>query len=201
MSSISFFVVGTPEAQPRPRAGRAHPVINKATGQQLHDRFGKPIWRSTVHDPSDADAWKAQVKLAVRPFLPLSPIAGPVQCDCAFYFPRPQDHYGTGKNLGKLKASAPKYCQSRPDLDNCIKAIWDALTDERLWLNDSQVVKTWSDKFYEVPPTIKPGVQIVITELETKVDPSEARHVFTELPQNGDPNSLESLDLFNGALK
>ncbi len=64
-----------------------------------------------------------------------------------FYRHRPASHYGTGRNAGKLKASAPRFPTTTPDLDKLVRAIDDALTGV-LWRNDSQVVKIQSRKFY-----------------------------------------------------
>jgi len=67
------------------------------------------------------------------------------------YFPRPMSHYGTGKNEGKLKPSAPKFHTNKPDMDNTCKIYMDCM-NKLVYLDDTQVVgfdqcgKRWIDK-------------------------------------------------------
>jgi Holliday junction resolvase RusA-like endonuclease len=177
MSAISFFALGTPVAQPRPRAGRPVMIKDKQ-GRPVMDRFGKPIWRGSVYNPSDADQWKRDIAFASKPHIPTEPLVGPIELELTFYLPRPGGHYGTGKNLGKLKPSAPMFCETKPDSDNAIKAVMDTLTQGRFWLDDCQVVKLRAVKLYENPPALKPGCQITIVPLENKAATSAARFVL-----------------------
>ena len=55
------------------------------------------------------------------------------------YFPRPKGHYGTGKNKGKLKTSAPVYHMQTPDHDNVLKFYLDAM-NQIVYEDDHQVV-------------------------------------------------------------
>lgn len=79
-------------------------------------------------------------------------LLGPVKLVVTFAFPRPAAHYGTGRNASVLKASAPKYKTSAPDLDKLQRAIGDALTGTA-FRDDAQVAiwqvrKVYSDKAY-----------------------------------------------------
>lgn len=183
--TISFFAQGEPRGQPRPRA------FVRRVGNQAFAR---------VYDDGTAENWKSCIAAAAKPHAPSEPLTGPLQVDCIFYFPRLKGHFGSGKNEGRLKESAPRFHVVRPDLDNAIKAVLDALTHLRFWLDDCRVVKSWSEKRYEHLPHLPAGCQITITTLEKTVDRSEARSVFA-LPKNGDPKPAESLELFQGALK
>jgi Holliday junction resolvase RusA-like endonuclease len=51
----------------------------------------------------------------------------PLALHAVFYFSRPKSHYGTGRNADRLKVSAPFFHTARPDLDNCVKLLKDAL--------------------------------------------------------------------------
>lgn len=182
--TISFFVPGIPIAQPRVKARAFQPRPGGA-------------WVATVYTPSTAEGWKSEVASAARAHLPAQPLTCPVQVDCTFYLPRPKGHYGTGKNAGSLKDSAPKFCEVKPDLDNAIKAIWDTLTKLRFWLDDCQIVKSWSEKQYEVLPALPPGCQIVIVPLENRHEASEATTTIF-----ADPKSKTGLlNLFSGRNK
>jgi len=127
---VTVRVHGLPVAQPRARA-RAM-------------RYGGTV-TARVYDPGTADDWKGSVKRELMripgKFTPYgTPLIGPLKVDITVYFPRPESHYGTGRNAGKLKASAPKYNTGKPDRDNLDKAILDAMTDSGFIRDDKQVV-------------------------------------------------------------
>jgi len=65
-------------------------------------------------------------------------LSGPVQVKVEFVFPRPKAHFGTGRNAGSLKASAPSYVSTTPDLDKLARALGDALKGIVL-RDDSQI--------------------------------------------------------------
>jgi len=62
-----------------------------------------------------------------------------------FRLPRPKSHYGTGKNAGKLKDSAPQYHTQRPNIDNLEKFVADYMTGVA-WVDDCQIVKCVTQK-------------------------------------------------------
>jgi len=81
------------------------------------------------------------------------PWAGPVSIKTVFYRVRPKSHYGTGKNAERLKASAPGFLITAPDLDNYEKFVWDCLNGV-VWVDDRQIVSCSSEKrFSENPRT------------------------------------------------
>jgi len=177
MQTISFFAAGIPEAQPRARA-------------QIR-RFGTKTV-AHVYTPGTAENWKSCIAAAARQFVPLTPITGPVQVDCTFYLPRVKGHFGTGKNEGVLKDSAPKFHVVKPDLDNAIKAVWDTLVYLRFILDDTQICKTWSEKLYENGPC-RPGCQITVVPLssENHAEGGRAQRSIFAPP-------VPELELFNG---
>jgi Holliday junction resolvase RusA-like endonuclease len=177
MNTISFFVPGEPKGQPRIKAAVR--------------RFGNKAF-AHVYTPGTAENWKSCISASAKAHIPEQPITGPVQVDCTFYLPRPKGHYGTGKNEGKLKESAPMFHTCAPDVDNALKVIFDVLTYLRFWLDDTQVVKTWSEKLYENLPHLPPGCQIVIMPLENKAVTSAPSRL--EIPQ---PSIESGLELFN----
>lgn len=74
------------------------------------------------------------------------PIMRPVFVAARFFFPRPKSHYGTGRNAGVLKDSAPFYYASAPDLDKLQRALGDVLTQASVIQDDRLIVK-WLDPF------------------------------------------------------
>lgn len=86
---------------------------------------------------------------------------GPVAISVTFYLPRLKGHYGTGKNAGTVKLSAPTYHTSKPDLDKLLRCVKDALTGIA-WKDDAQVaVVNELEKVY----SSHPGALITIEAL------------------------------------
>jgi crossover junction endodeoxyribonuclease RusA len=88
---------------------------------------------------------------------------GPVNLTLRFYFARPKGHFGTGRNAGKLKASAPALptSQSAGDVDKLARAVLDALTGVA-FDDDSQVADLTARKRYTPGPDVPEGVRITL---------------------------------------
>ena len=69
--------------------------------------------------------------------------------------------YGTGKNAGLLKDSAPVYHTSAPDADNILKFVGDALNGI-FWRDDRQIAIARINKVYAGSP----GIHIDILTLK-----------------------------------
>ena len=124
---IDFFVAGIPKAQPRVKA---------------FVRGG----HAGVYTPDSAESWKQAVRKEAVANAPESLLAHPVRVELDFFLPRPKAHY---KRDGSLKADRAIWHTSKPDLDNLIKAVTDAITDtERIWLDDSQICTVSATKTY-----------------------------------------------------
>ena len=114
--------------------------------------------------------WRATVTAHVRQAM-TGQINGPVRVACVFDFPRPASHFGTGRNAGLVRPSAPSiYKASKPDLDKLLRAVLDGVTDAGAWRDDSQVahlsaVKRWADA--ETPGG---GVHLTISELHDRTE-------------------------------
>jgi crossover junction endodeoxyribonuclease RusA len=76
------------------------------------------------------------------------PMAGAIVLEVKFRLPRPKGHYGTGRNAGLLKPSAPFHPAGRPDLDKLLRSTFDALGEAGVWGDDSQVVTVRGQKVY-----------------------------------------------------
>ena len=133
-----FFVAGTPVAQPRVRMVRSN---------------------GHVYTPRSADAWKAAVRVAWRAE-PRQPLEGPVRLSLNFCMPRPAYHFTT---KGALTAGAPVRHTVKPDIDNLVKAVMDALTDAGAWHDDCQIVELTIGKHYSHVPT---GCTINMMEIQ-----------------------------------
>lgn len=73
---------------------------------------------------------------------PLEPSEGPIGVMLTFFFPRPKSHFGSGRNAGKLKASAPEFpiTKGRNDLDKLVRLVLDGMTGV-VYVDDSQVCR------------------------------------------------------------
>jgi Holliday junction resolvase RusA-like endonuclease len=89
------------------------------------------------------------------------PFSGPVEITIWFGMPRPKSHYGTGRNKGVLKGSAPGYPVVKPDEDNLKKFVYD-LFNGRVWGDDRQVCRSICEKAY----ADRPRTEILVRELE-----------------------------------
>jgi Holliday junction resolvase RusA-like endonuclease len=136
---IDFFIEGTPVGQPR--------------ATQLGN--GRAFYREKTIGP-----WKAAIMWGCKAHRPKDPLAGPLNVWLCFYFPRPKYHF---KKDGQLKVDAPLRHIVRPDADNAMKAVLDALTKCGFWLDDCQVCDAEIKKIYASGGP--PGVRIVIYTL------------------------------------
>lgn len=87
--------------------------------------------------------------------------AWPVAVTLVFLLPRPKGHYGTGRNAGQLRPSAPARPAKIPDLDKLCRSTLDALTAAACWADDGQVVDLNAAKVWCAPGEA-PGAVIEI---------------------------------------
>jgi len=94
-------------------------------------------------DNPDSIEWQERIsREASVNWPPLEPSKGPIAVKFTFFFKRPKSHYGTGRNEGTLKKSAPPYpiSKGRNDLDKLVRCALDAMT-EIVYEDDAQVCK------------------------------------------------------------
>ena len=148
MAKISLVILRNPKAQGR------HRTYTKGRG-------GRPLPFPIQVDPSVND--KDNLRVIVQEKAPEKPLDCPLEVKLSFYFPYRSIDYGTGRNAGILKESAPIYHTVRPDCDNCIKLILDALSGI-FWRDDALISKLTAAKLYDQ----KPRIEIIIETLEAK---------------------------------
>ena len=90
---------------------------------------------------------------------------GPLELRVTFVFTRPKGHYGSGRNEGRLKPSAPLYVRTRPDVDKLVRAVADAITGI-VCRDDSQLVIVHAEKHYGEPAC----AHLVVDELALEDD-------------------------------
>ncbi|MGP9727912.1 RusA family crossover junction endodeoxyribonuclease [Glutamicibacter sp. AOP3-A1-12] len=135
---ITFHVPGVPAPQ---GSKTAMPVRKngKLTGKTNQVESSKALqpWRTLVTHQGRRAKPKG-----------FTPYVGAVRVEVIFRFPRPKGHYGTGRNAGTLKPSAPEHHITKPDADKLLRAIFDGLTAAGIYRDDSQVIETYAAKRY-----------------------------------------------------
>ena len=125
--NLSFFAAGIPKAQPRVKA---------------FVRGG----HAGVYTPDSAESWKQAVRREAIANAPESLMSGVVRIQLDFFLPRPKTHLD---RHGVPKPKSPVWHCKKPDLDNLIKAVTDAITDtQQVWLDDSQICQITATKTY-----------------------------------------------------
>lgn len=143
---VTFFAAGHPRTK-----GNVHAFLHKATGKVIRTDKNKKVrpWMGVVaHAAHQAGVpqYDAGVRLAVE-----------------FRFARPKSHYGTGRNEGVLKSSAPATPVSRNvgDVDKLLRAVFDALTGVA-YADDSQICEVVATKRYLDDRAAAEGAQITV---------------------------------------
>jgi crossover junction endodeoxyribonuclease RusA len=126
--TLTFSIIGTPAPQ----------------GSKTRNRYGAVYESSPKVKP-----WRQDVQSAAREAMGGSHVyVGPVIVGVRFRLPRPKGHYGTGRNAGQLRPSAPKVPDVKPDIDKLVRSTLDGMGEAGVWRDDAQVVGLWVVKEY-----------------------------------------------------
>ncbi len=110
-----------------------------------------------VESSAKVKPWREAVKWAALEAIGTMPTDGsrfaisPLRVEVMFVLPRPRGHYRTGKNAHLLRDAAPRRPAAKPDIDKLIRSTFDAMSDARVWRDDSLVVTVLALKVYETP--------------------------------------------------
>lgn len=144
LQPLVFFVEGRPQTAGSKTAvpitnGQGERVATRVV--ESGDRKAKAAWREDVREAARraiaevGGDWPTSDALSVR---------------FEFSRRRPKGHYGSGRNAGVVKDSAPRHPTTRPDLLKVARAVEDALSGI-VWHDDSVIVeetlgKGWGDR-------------------------------------------------------
>lgn len=128
------------------RAGNKCPKCKRARLLWRHGSFcstcqsGTPVINMTEM-ATGFTAWRNAVKAAATAVMlgGAVRIVGPVQAAVTFTLTRPKYHY-TPKGALSAEGHRNPYPDGPPDLSKLIRATEDALTDAKVWADDSRVV-------------------------------------------------------------
>ena len=125
---ITFRVDSLPVAQPR----QQHRIVKTRGGRESVQNY--------TPANSNVNAFKAAVMAAAAERIRV-PIDGPVHLAVGFVMPRPKSKCWKTKPM-------PRYHHTgKPDLDNLLKSLKDALTQANAWRDDSQVTSVTAEKW------------------------------------------------------
>jgi Holliday junction resolvase RusA-like endonuclease len=129
--TLTFSIIGTPAPQ----------------GSKTKNRYGAVYESSAKVKP-----WRQDVRAAGLDAMhaagDLRFPTGPVIVGIRFRLARPKGHYGTGRNAGQLRPSAPKVPDVKPDIDKLVRSTLDGMGEAGVWRDDCQVVGLWVVKEY-----------------------------------------------------
>lgn len=119
----TIVIPGEPIGQPRPRA------TMRAGHAAVYDDAKHPV-----------NAFKAGVRLAWRQHTAAAPTGQPVQLSVTAYFARPKSMIWKKRPMPTVRHT------KKPDLDNVVKAVADALNG-LAFVDDSQIAEVEAAKF------------------------------------------------------
>ncbi len=146
-----FWIPGHPKPQ-----GSKKAFVNAKTGRA-----------AMVESCKQVKPWRESIAFIAGMNFKDAPIATPVEMSITFFFPRPKSHYGTGKHSRVLKANAPEYMATPPDLDKLTRAVCDALTGV-IYSDDKQICHFTVCKLYAT--SHGPGAQVSVRAIRSAAD-------------------------------
>lgn len=145
---ITFEVLGKPATQ---GSKQSQAIYRRGPDGPLPVmKQGRVLTTTRDADPN-LMAWRQGVAAAARAAYQGPLLTGPLRLEVTFWRPRPKGHFGSGRNAGKLKPTAPAYPTPRPDLTKLTRAVEDSLQGVVL-REDAQIVrqviaKDWGECF------------------------------------------------------
>lgn len=120
-------------------------------GFPIRAKGGRIVGVRVTDDSKRNKPWQAAVRSEAADVVNGSGLLdGPLEVEVTFYMKRPKGHFGTGRNAGVVKASAPSWPAVKPDTGKLVRSIFDALTGV-VWRDDAQVVSEIAQKKYGEP--------------------------------------------------
>jgi Holliday junction resolvase RusA-like endonuclease len=141
MTVVAFSMSGEPRGKGRPRA-----TVRKV-GQKTV---------ATVYTDDATRKYEASVRaVAQKAMAGRDPLEGPLSLSLRFRMPIPKS--ATKRAKAGMASGEIAHC-SRPDLDNCQKALMDAMNGV-VFCDDGQVVRAFTTKLYAEQPGVDVRVE------------------------------------------
>jgi len=130
MYTVKFVVYGEPIAKQSVKRGKTW--------------HGQTVW----YIPPKMSAWQNYITLVAGQYKPECPLDGPLELRAVFYLPRP-----------KSRQKDVIWADRKPDVDNLLKPLKDALQSGGIIKNDSRLVRIFAEKLYGDPPRVEISVK------------------------------------------
>lgn len=136
------------KGRPTPQGDLApQPIMRRTPGGKLVPvigRGGRPVVKLRHANDKALKPWRQEVAMmavaAGWPAMGVAELDEAMIVQITFYFTRPDTHFGTGRNAGVLKDSAPLYPEKTGgDVDKLARGVLDALTGI-VWKDDKRIV-------------------------------------------------------------
>ena len=140
MNSVSFIVPGQPQGKGRPRVGKVAGHVRMFT-------------------PPKTESYEALIALFAHQAMQGRPlIVGPVRVTLRLVCGIPASWSKKKRQQAEQGVIWPT---TKPDVDNVLKAVCDAINGV-VWVDDVQVVQLTAGKIYGASP----GVQVAVSQIE-----------------------------------
>jgi Holliday junction resolvase RusA-like endonuclease len=161
MDTIAFTHLG----KPQPKGAHTSFVPRRKDGSLVTRANGAPVVVTKDSNPRQEGAQQslAQLALAARIEAGVGLWDGPVTVTRRYFFPRNKGHYGSGKNAGVLKDSAPALPVTAADIDKLDRLVFDALTGTVI-RDDKQICAGGHSKHYaegDDPPRTEVEISVI----------------------------------------
>jgi Holliday junction resolvase RusA-like endonuclease len=133
---------GTVLGEPKPAGSKGIRFARRGDGSVIIGENGRPkMWTRDMSGQA-GENWRSDIRDAVlRAWADREPLDEPLAISITFYGPRTKGHFGSGKNEGVLKESAPRYPHASKLADGAklLRAFEDAL-NKLVWKDDRRFV-------------------------------------------------------------
>ena len=136
MPEITVTVPGPPIAKKRPRFARKGRFVQTYNCQETEEGRWLTLFIS-------------ELRKSLKEDFPIIGKGAPVFLSCDFIMPMPTSM--PKRKQRAIAAGEKEWHTKKPDSDNCLKFVKDCLNNV-MWNDDSQVVRTFAQKFYGPAP-------------------------------------------------
>lgn len=165
---------------------KAYVPIDKRTGLPYRRKGGNGFVVNVKDDNDKSKGWKDKVAQAAGEQYRNPILDCPLIVEFVFYRTRPKGHFGTGRNEGIVKDSAPAHPMTKPDVLKLARAVEDALTGV-VWRDDALIVderiaKRFGDRD-RVEIRVWPAEEATVQDLVAsgKVEPAKPEQLWEQL--------------------
>lgn len=133
-------------------------VAGSPIGKARHRAFKDKAGNIRMYSPEKTVSRENLIKLHAQQCGPEIPFDGPVKLQAIFYMEIPKSWSKKKQEEAKTQNILPT---KKPDLDNMVKLVKDAL-NTIIWHDDKQVVVLKAAKFYSVKPRTEIHIETIL---------------------------------------